>query len=109
VDYRLPELYSGAARGSVPTVVPYPAACRPQAWSAAAAVSVLAAALGLQPDVPNGSLRLDPPSPSPFGAVRASGLTLGGLPLAVAIDARGEVVHVAAAADVRVTRGAPSA
>jgi len=103
VDYRLPELYSGAARGSVPTVVPYPAACRPQAWSAAAAVSVLAAALGLQPDVPHGVLRLDPPTPSPFGAVRASGLTLAGLPLTVQIDEHGTVVDVAAVADVRVT------
>ena len=100
--YRLPELYSGAARGTVPTVVPYPAACRPQAWSAAAAVSVLAASLGLAPDVPNGVLRLDPPSPSPFGAVSAAGLMLAGRPLAVRIDANGAVVSAEAEADVAV-------
>ncbi|HEV3358159.1 MAG TPA: glycogen debranching N-terminal domain-containing protein [Pseudonocardiaceae bacterium] len=40
-DYRMPELYSGDADRARPT--PYPAACRPQAWSAAAAVSVWAA------------------------------------------------------------------
>ena len=102
VGYRMPELYSGAARGSVPTVVPYPAACRPQAWSAAAAVSVLAAALGLKPDVPNGLLRLEPPTPSLVGAVRAAGLTLAGRPLTVQIDAHGTVVDVDVAADVRV-------
>ena len=34
-DQRLPELWSGEGRP-----VPYPAACRPQAWSAAAAVAV---------------------------------------------------------------------
>jgi N-terminal domain of (some) glycogen debranching enzymes len=39
-DQRLPELWSGEGRP-----VPYPAACRPQAWSAAAAV-VVAEALG---------------------------------------------------------------
>ncbi len=39
-DQRLPELWSGEGRP-----VPYPAACRPQAWSAAAAV-VVASALG---------------------------------------------------------------
>ncbi len=39
-DSRLPELYSGEGRP-----VPYPAACRPQAWSAAAAV-VVAQVLG---------------------------------------------------------------
>ncbi|RWR21580.1 amylo-alpha-1,6-glucosidase [Microbacterium enclense] len=39
--YRVPELHSGdpRAESSVPT--PYPAACRPQAWSAAAAVVCL--------------------------------------------------------------------
>lgn len=30
--------------------VPYPASCRPQAWSAAAAVAVVTALLGLRPD-----------------------------------------------------------
>jgi hypothetical protein len=39
-DQRLPELWSGEGRP-----VPYPASCRPQAWSAAAAV-VVAEALG---------------------------------------------------------------
>ena len=40
-DYRVPELHSGdpATRTRVP--VPYPAACRPQAWSAAAAIVAL--------------------------------------------------------------------
>jgi len=42
--YRVPELHSGDAAGDVPVAVPYPAACRPQAWSAASAVVVLAAA-----------------------------------------------------------------
>jgi hypothetical protein len=37
-DYRMPELHSGDAGFAGP--VPYPAACRPQAWSAAAAVAV---------------------------------------------------------------------
>lgn len=37
-DYHIPELYSGDR--SYGTAVPYPAACHPQAWSAAAAVAV---------------------------------------------------------------------
>lgn len=37
-DYRMPELYSGDARADAAAPAPYPAACRPQAWSAAAAV-----------------------------------------------------------------------
>lgn len=39
-DLRAPELISGYARGSQPAV-PYPVACRPQAWSAAALLTLL--------------------------------------------------------------------
>jgi len=44
-DYRMPELHAGDARTPGVAPVPYPASCRPQAWSAAAAV-VCAEALG---------------------------------------------------------------
>jgi glycogen debranching enzyme len=42
-DYRMPELHGGDAASEVPRPVPYPAACRPQAWSAAASIVVLEA------------------------------------------------------------------
>jgi hypothetical protein len=42
-DYRMPELHSGDPAESFPAPVPYPAACRPQAWSAAAAITVWSA------------------------------------------------------------------
>ncbi|SDD66008.1 glycogen debranching N-terminal domain-containing protein [Auraticoccus monumenti] len=45
-DHRMPELHAGDARRVSPTPVPYPAACRPQAWSAAAAVAVWSALAG---------------------------------------------------------------
>lgn len=41
-DFRMPELYAGDAQSETPVPGPYPAACRPQAWSAAAAVTCLA-------------------------------------------------------------------
>lgn len=37
--YRVPELHAGDAAAEVAAPAPYPAACRPQAWSAAAAVT----------------------------------------------------------------------
>ena len=43
--YRVPELHAGDARVPGGAPLPYPAACRPQAWSAAAAV-VVTQALG---------------------------------------------------------------
>jgi glycogen debranching enzyme len=39
-DYRMPELYAGDPASEVPAPIPYPAACRPQAWAASAAVAV---------------------------------------------------------------------
>jgi glycogen debranching enzyme len=39
--YRMPELHSGHPRAARKRPVPYPGACRPQAWSAAAAITSL--------------------------------------------------------------------
>lgn len=41
--FRMPELHSGDPASSASRPVPYPASCRPQAWSAAAAIAVLEA------------------------------------------------------------------
>ena len=46
-DYRMPELYGGASRGRRPAgPCPTRPSCRPQAWSAATAMAILAAVLG---------------------------------------------------------------
>jgi glycogen debranching enzyme len=88
-DYRLPELYGGDARAAVARPVPYPAACRPQAWSAAAAVMLLHAALGVHPDVPAGTLTVTPLVGAPLGAITVHGLSIAGAPLTVSIDGTG--------------------
>ncbi|QAY70513.1 glycogen debranching N-terminal domain-containing protein [Xylanimonas protaetiae] len=75
--YQLPELYGGNAVGDGPGPLPYPAACHPQAWSAASAVAILTAALGLDPQ-PDGGLAATPPTPSAIGALRVDGLRVGG-------------------------------
>ncbi len=48
LGWQLPELFGGFGRDEVAAPVPYPTSCRPQAWSAAAAV-VVAEALAQQP------------------------------------------------------------
>ncbi|WP_342768604.1 glycogen debranching N-terminal domain-containing protein [Gryllotalpicola protaetiae] len=40
LGFRMPELHSGDERRGTESPVPYPAACRPQAWSAAAAIAI---------------------------------------------------------------------
>jgi glycogen debranching enzyme len=51
-DYRLPELYSGCEKAGRRRPVPYPASCHPQAWTAASSIAVLAASLGISPEMP---------------------------------------------------------
>ncbi|MFI5914241.1 glycogen debranching N-terminal domain-containing protein [Dactylosporangium sp. NPDC051541] len=87
--FRLPELYGG---DDAPT--PYPAACRPQAWSAAAGPALLTALLGLDVDVPAGRVTLRPMRPSPIGEYRIRGLRIGGVPVDVSVNAHGSAtVH----------------
>ncbi|QLQ39881.2 glycogen debranching N-terminal domain-containing protein [Micromonospora robiginosa] len=88
-DYRLPELYGGDDRAALGRPVPYPAACRPQAWSAAAAVLLLQAGLGVYPDVPNGRVDLRPLAGPELGALSATGLRIAGTPVTASVDHTG--------------------
>lgn len=102
---RLPELFGGFAADDIPVPVPYPASCRPQAWAAAGAVVMLQAFLGLDPDVPGGVVRLNPSTA--VGALRVSGLRVGGQPFAVSTDAAGQVISCAAGEGLTILTAAP--
>ncbi|HET7396971.1 MAG TPA: glycogen debranching N-terminal domain-containing protein [Intrasporangium sp.] len=102
-DYRWPELYSGRPMMGRPA--PYPASCRPQAWSAASAGALVTVALGLRADVPGGVVRLAPPRPAPFGALRVDGLRYAGQPFTVRTDRDGEVEVEGLPDGVRVEHG----
>jgi glycogen debranching enzyme len=83
--YRLPELYGGQAAGDSP--IPYPSACRPQAWSAAASPALVTALLGLDVDVPGATVRL---SPMPgFGELTADNVRIGAASVSISVDATG--------------------
>jgi glycogen debranching enzyme len=88
-DYRLPELYSGIPMMGRPA--PYPASCRPQAWSAASVGALVTVALGLRADVPRGVLQVAPLRPGPFGALRVEGIRLSGALLTIEANRDGEV------------------
>lgn len=94
-DYRLPELHAGDS-GAAGGPVPYPAACRPQAWSAASAVVILRAMFGLRADVPGRRVRLAPligaEGADALGAVAARGLRVGAYPIEVEADRTGQIV-----------------
>ncbi|MGI8575105.1 MAG: glycogen debranching N-terminal domain-containing protein [Egibacteraceae bacterium] len=73
--WRLPELFGGLAEGSA-YPVPYPVSCSPQAWSAATPLMLLRTVLRLEPDVPDGRVRLAPML-SDDARVRVTGIPLG--------------------------------
>ncbi len=76
--YRLPELFGGSARSAHHTPVPYPVACRPQAWAAGAFPLITQAILGLHPDAPNGRLLIvRPVLPQWLEHVQVEGLRVG--------------------------------
>ena len=102
-DHRLPELYGGWSAEQGP-LLDYPAACRPQAWSAGAALVLVRAALGLDADVPAGRLTVAPdPAFAAWFPMRVTGLAVAGHDLTVEVDRDGRpAVHTTA--PVRVQR-----
>lgn len=81
-DARLPELYAGT--GESEGVFPYPAACRPQAWAATAAVLALAVLLGLDADAPAGTVTISPLPGAPR-PLCVKGLSVAGAPMEVRV------------------------
>lgn len=88
----MPELFSGIGRNEVPVPVGYPASCRPQAWASASSLMVLRSLLGLEPNLPDGQIDLDPALPA--GGTK---LRLDAMPLAassVSIEIEGDALAV---------------
>jgi glycogen debranching enzyme len=101
--YRLPELFAGLPREPGGFPVPYPAACRPQAWSAAAALLLVRACLRPRPAVPDGRLGLAPLWPPPFARLELRDLPLAGGTLDLVVDAATGVDHELRGTDLEVT------
>jgi glycogen debranching enzyme len=78
-DYRLPELFGGFSDADCDVPVPYPVACRPQAWAAGSIPYMLATGLGLVADGLERRLRVVRPSlPAWLTHVAIDGLDVAG-------------------------------
>ncbi len=75
-DNRLPELFCGFDRGEFPGPVPYPTACSPQAWAAAAPVQLARILLRFDPVFTRGVVHLAPILPEAVGAFRVENVLL---------------------------------
>lgn len=88
--FRLPELLGGAPRQSHQAPVPYPVACRPQAFAAAALPSILTSILGLAPDARNDRLYIVKPTlPGWLDFVELFHMRVGGAVLDIAFRREG--------------------
>ena len=77
-DYRLPELFGGIAREDSGAPVPYPIACKPQAWAAGTVPYLLTTILGLEPEAFERRLRIVRPMlPANVNRVEISQLLVG--------------------------------
>jgi glycogen debranching enzyme len=90
-DFRLPELYAGDGSDRVAVPAPYPAACRPQAWAAAAPIASLVSLLGLEVDVPAGRVTARSALPQTLLPLSVSGLRIGDHDLNIEVAADGQV------------------
>jgi glycogen debranching enzyme len=74
----LPEVFAGFGRDKYKVPVRYPVACNPQAWASGALPSMLASALGLEPDAVAKRLQIGRPSLPPWlPEVTLRGLRVG--------------------------------
>ncbi len=75
---RLPELFCGFDRSDFDSPVPYPTACSPQAWAAAAPLYLLRTLLRFDPWIPFGRLWCAPAVPERYLPLRIAGVQLAG-------------------------------
>lgn len=111
--YRLPELFGGEEQSGHRKPVPYPVACRPQAWAAGTFPMVTQAILGLVPDAPAGRLYVvNPMLPAWLDRVEVTGLRVGTAEADLLYQRRGSgtwavVKDVRGDLDVQITRQWP--
>jgi glycogen debranching enzyme len=88
-DDRLPELFGGHAREDSEFPVPYPTACRPQAWAAGVPLAFVPLVLGLEPHVPSRTLSLNPALPPGLESLDVRGIPFPSGRLSVRVDGNG--------------------
>jgi glycogen debranching enzyme len=108
-NLQMPELFAGLSRQPYAVPVPYRMANVPQAWAAGCVLQMVRILLGLEPDVPNGRIYLDPALPPWCSQLRLHNLRLGTHEVDISVHRKhgGEQVVEAEARDLEIVRGTP--
>ncbi|WP_052667580.1 glycogen debranching N-terminal domain-containing protein [Nitriliruptor alkaliphilus] len=99
---RLPELFAGTSREPADFPVPFPTACRPQAWAAAASLLLVRACLRPEARVPDGYVTFSPLWPPPFRRLELHDVPLAGGWLDITVDRDDGVTHQLRASDLEI-------
>lgn len=92
---RLPELFCGFPRGYGEGPTLYPVACAPQAWSAASALLLLQACLGIHIDVPEARITCSHPIlPESVREVQLNNLALGEGTISLLLERQNQDVSI---------------
>jgi glycogen debranching enzyme len=76
-DNRLPELFCGFSLKEVKSLVKYPFACSPQAWSSGSIYLIIQSLLGIEADAINNKIYLNPILPEGINKVEVKNLKIG--------------------------------
>src|SRR6267378_2790783 len=109
-DIQMPELFAGLRRSEFAVPVPYRMANVPQAWSAGAILQMVRILLGVEPDVPEGKLYVDPVLPPWCPVLTLHKLQVGGHEVRVHAERKEDgscTLDVQAPASIEVVRGTP--
>ncbi len=108
-DIQMPELFAGLPKSEIAVPVPYRMANVPQAWAAGSVLHMVRILLGLEPDVPERRVYLDPALPAWCSRLELRKLRLGRHEMRLVVERRTDGRHdVDAEADgLEIVRGVP--
>src|SRR5579872_4200754 len=108
-DIQMPELFAGLPKSEFAVPVPYRMANVPQAWAAGSVLHMVRILLGLEPDVPQGRIYLDPALPAWCSRLELRRLRLGAHEVRLAVERKPDGRHEvdADAPGLEIVRGSP--
>ncbi len=89
-ELRLPELFGGHDRATHEAPIPFPTACRPQAWAAGVPLQLVAVFLGIEPNLTEGRIVIAPALPPGIDELAVHGIRFPTGRLSVRVRRSGE-------------------
>jgi len=108
-DIQMPELFAGLPKSEFAVPVPYRMANVPQAWAAGSVLHMVRVLLGLEPDMPERRVYLDPALPAWCSRLELRKLRLGREEVTISVERKPDGEHSidGVAKGLEIVRGVP--